>query len=357
MDSGGITVGVDAHKTVHVAVALNEAGQRMAEWSGANTPGEWDRFRQWLDTLGGERQIGVEGAGSYGRGLAYSLVAAGETVYEVNSRLTALGRRYARRRGKSDSLDAEAVAEMVRREAEALPRVLRDDEVRILAHLCKEREALVAEATRVRNRLHVVLLELDPEYKRWAPSLVSKRGVAALEQYEGGPQTPALGAELAASVRRHARHLALLMRESEELQKQIEGRAQPHAALTEIDGVGLLTAGELAGILGGHAPFASDSQLASYAGVAPLEASSAGNGRHRLSRAGNRKLNGIIYRIAIVQLRHPGRARTYVDKKVSEGHSKREAIRALKRYIVRAIWRQWKLCSFAPPPEASFACL
>ena len=352
MSSEVITVGVDAHKSVHVAVALNEAGQRIAEWSGANTVAEWGRFREWLTSLGGARQVGIEGAGGYGRGLAVSLLHAGEVVYEVNGRLTALGRRHARRRGKSDSLDAEAVAHTLRREADALPRVVCNDDASILSHLCEEREALVHEATRVRNRLHAVLLQLDPEYKRWA-SLLSRQGLSALELLATEPGDDSLRQALKASVRRHAAHLAMLMRDIDDLAKEIETRAKPYAALTEITGVAPLTAGTLAGIIGSHAPFASDAQLAAYAGLAPLEASSAGNGRHRLSRGGNRRLNAIIYRIAIGQLRHPGPARTYVDKKLSEGHTKKEAIRSLKRYIVRAIWRLWSRCQ----PQPSFACL
>jgi transposase len=352
-----ITVGVDAHKTMHVGVALDEAGKVVSEWTGGNTVAEWGRYHDWLVGLGDERAVGIEGAGSYGYGLARALVAAGERVYEVNSRLTALGRRHARRRGKSDSLDAEAVAEAVRREGERLPRVVHDEEASILTHLAEEREGLLGEATRVRNRLHAVLLQVDPEYKAKAPSLRSKRVVAQLREYEAGNEMTALERELVASVRRQATRLGTLMAAIAELGEQIEARAARYAPLTEIRGISHLSAGTLAGILGSHAPFQSDAQLASFAGVAPLEASSAGNGRHRLSRSGNRRLNAIIYRIAVAQLRYAGEARTYVEKKMREGHSKREAIRALKRYIVRAIWQKWKLCNRPGAPKTSFACL
>ncbi len=118
----------------------------------------------------------------------------------------------------------------------------------------------------------------------------------------------------------------MLMGGINELAKEIETRAQPFAALTEITGVAPLTAGVLAGILGSHAVFRSDALLVAFAGVAPLEASSAGNRRHRLSRGGNRRLNAIIYRIAITQLRYPGEARTYFEKKLGQGHTKTEAI-------------------------------
>lgn len=357
MSNEVITVGVDAHKSVHVAVALNGAGQRVGEWSGSNSVSEWGRFREWLVSLGEVRMVGIEGSGSYGRGLAASLVGAGETVYEVNARLTALGRRHARKRDKTDRLDAEAVAHTVRREGDALPRVVVAAEARVLAHLCDEREALVHEATRVRNRLHTVLLELDPGYKQWVPSLLSRRGIAALEALPLEPLADDLRQSLLASVRRHAAHLAMLMRQIADLAKQVEDRAQVYAPLTEVDGIAPLTAGTLAGILGSHAPFKSDAQLAAFAGVAPLEASSAGKGRHRLSRGGNRRLNAIVYRIVIAQLRYPGPARTYLDRKLTEGHSKKEAVRSLKRFVVRAIWQAWRRCTPPPPAQPRLSCL
>lgn len=352
-----IWIGVDTHKTLHVAVAVDDAGRAVGEWSGPNTIEEWARFRTWLVQLGDERRVGIEGSGSYGYGLARSLLSAGEVVYEVNSRLTALERRHARRRGKSDQLDAHAVAQVVRRDAEALPRVTQDEESSILAHLCEEREALVSEATRVRNRLHATLLTIDPEYKAALPPLHTKRAIVQLQAYEKGPEAAALERELAASVRRQAKRLSALLASIEELGEAIEGRATRFAPLTEIRGISHLTAGTLAGILGCHGAFKSDAQLASFAGVAPLEASSAGSGRHRLSRTGNRRLNAILYRIAICQLRYPGQAKTYLEKKMREGRGKREAIRTLKRYIIRAIWQKWKLCTPTSTPQTSSACL
>src|SRR6185312_4858742 len=105
-----------------------------------------------------------------------------------------------------------------------------------------------------------------------------------------------------------------------------------------------LTAGSLAGILGCGHRFRSEAQLAAYAGVAPLEASSAGHLRHRLNRGGNRRLNAVVYRIALTQARCHPPAQAYLARRLSEGKTKREALRALKRYIIRAIWRMWLAC-------------
>ncbi len=160
----------------------------------------------WAVGLGGPRQWGIEGAWNYGRGLAQHLVDAGEAVYEVNPRWTAQGRRSARRPGKTDALDAQAVAALVLREAATLPRVGADDETAVLELLVTERDGAVAEATRLRNQLHQLLLQVDPEYRAHRPALRTPAGVAALAQYTTPSPRP-LDEERAAAVRRLAQRL------------------------------------------------------------------------------------------------------------------------------------------------------
>jgi transposase len=140
--------------------------------------------------------------------------------------------------------------------------------------------------------------------------------------------------------------LRLARDQAKELAKQVKALTATagFTPLTEINGVGLLIAGTLAGILGPGCRFASDAQLAAYAGVAPLEASSAGAVRHRLNRGGNRRLNALLHMVAITQLRSWPPARDYVKRRMSEGKTHREALRALKRYLARAIWQAWKRC-------------
>jgi hypothetical protein len=117
-------------------------------------------------------------------------------------------------------------------------------------------------------------------------------------------------------------------------------------------GISLLTAGALAGMLGPGRRFSTEAQLAAHAGVAPLEASSAGQVRHRLSRSGNRRLNAVFHRIAVTQSSHSERARAYLSRRREEGKTAREAKRALKRYLVRAVWKLWQEC-LLPPAAAS----
>src|SRR5690349_8951954 len=109
-----LTIGVDPHKRLHVAQAVDEAGNDLADWRGPNSPDGWTQLAAWAADLAAERQWGIEGAWSYGRGLAQQLVALGETVYDINPRWTAQRRRRARKPGKTDKLDARAIALLVR---------------------------------------------------------------------------------------------------------------------------------------------------------------------------------------------------------------------------------------------------
>lgn len=352
-----ITIGVDAHKRVHVAYAVDEAGHEVGQWDGANNASDWKRLLAWASTQPGERQWGIEGAWSYGRNLAQFLVASGETVFDVNPRWTAFGRRRGRRQSKNDSLDARAVALVVRQEAPRLPKVCADDDTVVLDLLTNERDQALFDATRIRNQIHCLLMQIDPEYSVRLPTLKSKAGLTALLRYSP-PEAHPLQVERAAAVRRLAKRLQLAIDQANDLAKRIRDLVGPQfVPLTRLCGVDLLTAGALAGILGPGRRFESDAQLAAYAGVAPLEASSAGVVRHRLNRGGNRRLNAILYRIVLTQSRHSNDAKTYLDRRVTEGKSRREARRALKRFVIRAIWRYWQDCNspIAVPSLAAVA--
>ena len=346
-----ISIGVDAHKGMHVALAVDAAGQVRERKDISNSAEGWEELAAWARDLGPERRWGIEGAWNYGRVLAQHLVAAGELVHEINTRWTARGRRQARHTGKTDARDAEAIALLVWREGATLPRVEADDATAVLDVLVTQREAAQAEATRLRNQAHALLLQVDPAYRAHLPALTTEEGIAALEGYEAAqpgllPETRAL------AIRLLGQRLRLTLTQADELKAQIEARARATVApLTRLKGVSALTAGSLAAILGPGRRFRTDADLALYAGVAPLEASSAGRVRHRLNRGGDRRVHAIVYRIAVTQLRSFPPAQVYVARRISEGKTKREAIRALKRDIVRAVWRLWQEC--VPPAMQS----
>ena len=214
--------------------------------------------------------------------------------------------------------------------------------------LTTEREGAIVEATRLRNQIHAHLMQIDPEYENKLPSLKSKAGLAALQTYSS-PSGGMLREQRALVVRQLARRLQLAASQADELEAQIKELAEASfSPLTRLCGVNLITAGTLAAILGPGNRFASDAQLAAYAGVAPLETSSAGLVRHRLNRGGNRRLNAVLYRIVLTQAHFLPEARAYLDRRVAQGKTRREAHRALRRFVIRAIWRLWQECQLVP---------
>lgn len=345
-----ITIGVDTHKRVHAAVAIDDRGRERDRWRGGTTPADGQRLAAWAAHLDPDQQWGIEGSGQYGHALAQQLVAAGAAVVEVNPRLTAGMRRGGRARGKSDRLDALAVARVVAQEGDGLPAVHPDDASAVLAVLAADRESAGAEATRLRNQLHQVLHQLSAGAPRAWPDLTDPAAVATLVAYQA-PAGDALAAARAIQVRHLAVRLELVLRQAAATTAAIADLARPHLGpLDELCGVAPLTAGLLAAHLG-RRRFATDAQLASFAGVAPLTASSGEQVRHRLNRGGNRQLNALFHRIALVQSRCSPEARAYLAHKQAEGKTKAEAVRCLKRYIARAVHRAWQRCTLPPLAE------
>src|SRR3712207_413400 len=195
-------------------------GTMLGSWRGATTPDQWQQLLSWADRLPGPRQWGIEGAWNYGRGLAQFLVAHSERVFEVNPRWTADGRRRARKLGKSDRLDAYAVAKLVRDDGATLPRVMIEDETAVLDLLVTEREAALAEATRLRNHLHQLLLQVDPDYKAHLPSLTSKAGMRAVESYAVATGS-SLHQHRGAAIHRLAQRLRLALEQAAMLEQEI----------------------------------------------------------------------------------------------------------------------------------------
>lgn len=335
-------IGVDCHKWQHTAAILDERGQLLDGWQGGTAPADWTALADWAADYGDACRWGLEGSGHYGRGLAQFLVAQGAWVAEVNTTLTHLGRRSRGSRHKNDRQDAAAIAAIVRQQGERLPRIQREDETAILALLTAERDDLQAAATRLRNQLHSLIQQAEPGAPK--ARLQTPRETLRWQDYQASSPDQ-LSAVRATCIRRRAQELAALLTTLAELGRELEQAARPVAApLTALVGVGWLTAGMLAGYLGPGNRFASDRQLAAYAGVAPLEVSSAERVRHRLNRDGHRQLNAILHRIALTQLQWSAEAQVYVARRIGEGKSKADALRALKRFIARRIYRLWQRC-------------
>jgi transposase len=236
-----IWIGVDAHKRVHQAVALGPAGV-VAQKQVRNTPTGWAELHAWATTWP-ERVWAIEGTGSYGRGLAQFLVERTERVHEVSPAWTAHRRRTMRKPGKSDRLDAQAVARLLRDEGHTRPVIVAEEpDVASIQLWSRLRDDLVADMTRVRNRLHALLLLCDPEYEPSLPRLTTRAGIAAAQQYVA-PEPTALAREREQAVRRTADHLALLADQERELRRKlertVEGRLSPRTTIAGVGPIGV----------------------------------------------------------------------------------------------------------------------
>ena len=253
----------------------------------------------------------------------------------MGTRLTAHARKTARTVGKSDSIDALAVARAALREPD-LPRASIDPELRELKLLVDHREDLVSERTAVVSRLRWHLHDIDSGLEPFARSLNRdpvRRGLSRrLGRYGTGAQVRICRALLL--------RIGELTRAEAALHKEIAAMVAPMApGLLAISGVGELVAARLLVEIGGAGRFASDSALARHAGCAPIEVSSGRTRRHRLSRLGNRKLNATLHVVVLTQARVHPPAQAYLAKKRAEGKSTKEAFRCLKRHLVRVVFR------------------
>src|SRR5438874_2954933 len=331
-----IVIGVDVHKQSVTAVAADEVGRLVAERTVARGS---DELLEWAAALDAERLWALEDCRRLTRWLERQLLAAGEQLVRVPPKLMAPERRHGRTRGKSDPIDALAVARAAIREP-ALSRPRPDEEpYRELKPLVDHRDAIVDERRRVHQRLRWHLHQLDPTYqvplRMLARSVQLARVGRWLARQEQQLQLR-LARELVASCRRRNREIA-------ELDRELELRTATLApALLDLPRCGAITAAKLLAEIGPIDRFHTDAQLARHSGVAPLEASSGRIQRHRLDRGGNRQLNAALYRIAITQARVHEPARAYLERKRTEGKSRREAIRCLKRLLIRLIFQTMK---------------
>ena len=326
-------VGIDTHKDSLAACVVDELGAPLAERTFANDPAAHEALWAWIRAAAPEALIGIEGSSRYGAAAARFLLAQGAHVREVPPQLTHRERGRTRLPGKSDPGDALAIARVAARER-ALPPVRLVDRTVEIGLLVQAREDAVTEAVRVRNRLHADLVVLVPGYSASVGNLVSLRNrqrAGAMLRRRSGVQVDLARARLA--------RLRVLDREARSLEGRIGELVGAHPLL-EMHGVGLLTAAKLIAEAGDVRRFHSVDAFAMLAGVAPIPASSGQVQRMRLNRGGNRQLNRAFHTIAMVQAVHHPAAREFLARKAAEHKSGREAIRALKRQLVRSVFRQ-----------------
>ena len=328
-----VVLGADTHKRNHTVVAVDGAGVELGSITLAATPEGHLRLVKWAARWP-ERRWAIEDCRQLSRRLEADLLKVGEQVVRVPPKMMAGVRRSARTRGKSDPIDALAVARAALREPD-LPRAQLDGPSREVRLLVDYREALVKDRTAAQNRLRWRLHELDPGYDPPAGSLNRYKTLDEIDQLLTAHTS--MVAELG---RREVARIRELTREANQLEGDIGRRVEELVpSLLEIPGCGGLTAAKLVGEAADISRFKSRDAYAMWAGTAPIPVWSANNQRFRLNRGGNRQTNAAIHRIAITQIRiHPD-AQTFIKRRLETGSTKREALRLLKRKLANVVYR------------------
>ena len=330
-----VIVGVDAHKRTHTLVAADEVGRELASKTVAATPEGHLEAVEWAARWP-QRKFALEDCRHVTRRLERDLLAAGEAVVRVPTRLMAGERRGGRQRGKSDPIDALAVARAALREPN-LPVAHLDGETRELRLLVDHREDLVQERTRIQSRLRWHLHELFPGLVIRPKSLRCFKVLDELEvRLDGVDGTvAAIARELVA----RTRELTVRANDLERQITQIVRRVAP--ALLALPGCGVLSAAKIVGETAGAGRFRSKSAYARWNGTAPIPVWSGSPDRQRLNRGGNRQINAALHRIAITQWRGVGPCgRAYVEQRIASGNSKTEALRLLRRRLSDEVFRR-----------------
>jgi transposase len=330
-----VTIGVDTHKHLHVAAARDQLGRRLVTTMAPATGAGYAELLAWAQGLGEPVAWGVEGTGSYGAGLARFLAGHGQRVLEVNRPDRAARRRH----GKSDPVDADAAARAVQAgEATGIPKA-QDGTVEMLRSLRVARQSAVKARTQAINALKGLLVTAPDELREQLEGLTTTklvRQAAALDP--GTLATPTAAATLAISgLARRYQHLDAEISLLTGTLDQLTATAAPK--LRALLGVGpdnaaalLIAAGDNPGRLRSEAAFAA------LCGSSPVEASSGKTRRHRLNRGGDRQANAALHRIVIVRLRWHQPTRDYLARRTTQGKTRKEVIRCLKRYIAREVF-------------------
>jgi transposase len=332
-----IVIGVDTHKKTHTAVAVVAgSGELSSELTAGALPRGFAQMLSWAERLDDERIWAIEDCRHVSGSLERFLVARGERVVRVAPKMMGASRKGVRSSGKSDSIDALAIARAAVAEGpERLPLATVDEKAYEIKLLLDHHDDLVAQRSDDQRRLRWHLHDLWPELELPAGCLDRERWLGRVSRRLARAEQSTrvkICRELVAAIRARTRRIKELARELGEL---IRAKAPQLLALP---GCGVLSAARIVAEVGDVGRFGSDAKLARLAGIAPIPVSSGMCDRHRLDRRGNRKLNCAFHRIAVTQGRFHAGARDYLDRKQAEGRTRMDALRCLKRHLVRRVF-------------------
>lgn len=337
MDGGTVLIGVDPHKASNTLAVMDPASRVVvASRRFSNTASGYDELRsfaeQWAD-----RRWAVEGCHGAGRSLAQRLVAGGEAVLDVPAKLAARVRVYSQGHGGKTDLDDAVSIATAALFGDGTAAVHRDDDLVSLRLLSDRRAELVALRTQAVCRLHRLLVELTPGGMR--RKLSADKALHALGLLRPDTPVDVVRVQLA---REHVADIQALDSKIKTVGRQIGSLVETTGSgLVDLYGIGPVIAGRILAEVENVNRFPSRHHFASYNGTAPIDASSGEQVRHRLSRAGNRRLNHALHMMAVTQIRQPDSpGRGYYERKRLEGKTSKEALRCLKRRLSDVVYCQ-----------------
>ena len=332
-----IVIGVDAHKRTHTCVAVQEATARRLQTrtAPARDAGHGELLA-WARELDCERVWAIEDCRHVTGRLERFLLGRGERILRVPPKLMAGQRRVAREPGKSDPTDALSVARAALREGlETLPVAQLDERALEIRQLVDHRERLVGQRTALSNDLRWQLHDLDPSFEV-PPGRLSAPSWQQRVARKLGRLSTGVRVRIARDELKRIQDLTLAINQLHRDLAILVGAYRP--ALLWLPGCGVLCAAKAIGETAGAQRFATASRYARICGSAPVPASSGNHTRHRLDRGGNRQLNAVLHRIAITQIRCHPPAQDYYQRKLTQGKTRKEALRCLKRQIATTLW-------------------
>ncbi|WP_338178390.1 IS110 family transposase [Candidatus Dormiibacter inghamiae] len=336
MERVEVTVGVDTHRDINVAVALDRQGRTLGSTAVSTGAGGHRGLLTWAMGFGDVVAVGIEGTGSYGAGLSRYVRAAGVRVLEVERP----ERRSRRIAGKTDTLDADRAARAVLAGQVRVEPKGANGRVESLRLLWTARRGAVKARTQAANQLHGLLIT-SPDPVRAQVSTLTSCQLAMRASRWRATRADDTSAAARLAIRSVARRYVELGAEIKVLDREMRRLVSEVAPdLVALQGVGYETATALL-VAAGDNPdrLRSEASFAHLCGVAPLPASSGKTIRHRLSRSGDRQANRALFLIVLVRMYRDKDTKAYVARRTAQGLSKPEIIRCLKRYLAREVFR------------------
>lgn len=331
-----VFVGVDTHKHTHHAAVCDRLGRPLADREFPTNTAGYAALAAWARSFGQVNAFGVEGTGSYGAGLTRALSAAGLVVVEVNRP----DRATRRAKGKSDSLDAYAAARTAAAGTATGTPKTGDGIVEAIRCLHVAYRSAVKARTQCINQIHALLVTAPANLRQQMSHLSTLTMVTTLSRLRPGTDLTGPATATRYALRSLARRYLALRTEINDLNHALSDlTTQAAPDLLARPGVGTHVAAQLL-VTAGDNPerLHSEASFAHLTGTAPIPASSGQRHRHRLNRGGDRSANHALHVIALSRMRHDTRTQAYVQRRTTEGLTKKDIIRCLKRAIAREMY-------------------